>query len=275
MLSIAICNHKGGTGKTTTVLHVAASLGQAGYRTLVIDLDPQCFLSGILGVRAVAEEDSSLVLFDHRTDVGALPVQSMQGFDLVPSTPNLTHALRRLNKPTDVLWVRELITAGLPYDVVLFDTAAALTVYSLNALVASQHVLIPVTPEYQPVEGAEQTFKTVQLVRSKLNPALHQPHFLFTQVDARKGDHREFRRYLRSRYGDLVMRRTIRTSAILAKRFGDGTTAFDHDPHARGVLDYTDATRELLTRMDAPRPAEAPSPRSPLAVPQQPGSTAA
>lgn len=259
MIVLSVCNHKGGTGKTTSAIHVAAALGLSGYRVLVIDLDPQSFLTRMLGVDEPPEDRSSLMLFQAEEPLVHVPTLALKGFDLLPASTGLTRRLRRLNKPTDVFWAREALeqASGL-YDVILFDTAAALTVYSLNALVAAQHVLIPVTPEYQPVLGSEQTYQTVEMVRSRLNPDLGAPLFLFTQVDGRKRTHYRFRRYLRHRYGDRVMESVIRTSAALAASYEDGTTVFEHDPYSRGARDYANATDELLRKF-APAAAEAPA----------------
>jgi ATPases involved in chromosome partitioning len=139
--------------------------------------------------------------FDADADPGRIPIQEAAGFDLIPSSSTLTRRMRDLNKPTDVLWVREALQRlDLEYDLLLFDTAAAVTVYSLNALVASQHVLIPVLPEYQSVVGGEQTYQTTQLVENKLNPRLNTRQFLFTQVDARKRIHKTYREYIREKY---------------------------------------------------------------------------
>jgi chromosome partitioning protein len=248
MIVIAVCNHKGGTGKTTSAIHLAAAFGLSGKRTLVIDLDPQSFMSRMLGVPEPREDQSSLVLFEPDGRLGEVPVHPMKGFDLIPSSTGLTRAMRKLNKPTDVLWAKEsLQQSGLDtYDVIMFDTAAAVTVFSLNALVASDHVLIPVTPEYQPVLGAEQTFHTAALVKDKLNPDLNLPWFLFTQVDGRKRTHHAYRRYMRQQYNERIMRSMIRTSTALAETHEDGTTAFDHDPYSRGSRDYANAADELL-----------------------------
>ena len=245
MTTIAICNHKGGTGKTTSVIHLAAALGLSGFRTLVIDLDPQSFLTRMLGVPDPDDSASSLMLFDQK-QLREIPTLSMRGFELIPSSLSLTRAMRKLNRPTDVFWVKEGLDGAEAYDFVLFDTAAAVTVFSLNALVASDHVLIPVTPEYQPVIGAEQTFQTVRLVQDKLNPALHPPMFLFTQVDARKRTHHQYRSYLRKTYGSAVMRSVIRTSASLSSSLRNGSTTFDNDPYSRGARDYANAADELL-----------------------------
>ena len=265
MTVLSVCNHKGGTGKTTTAIHVAAALGLSGWRPLVIDLDPQGFLTRTMGVGEPDPEQSVVAFFDPDADLEQIEVREASGFDLIPSSDTLTRRMRDLNKPTDVLWVREALQRlDLAYDLVLLDTAAAVTVYSLNALVASQHVLIPVLPEYQSVVGAEQTHKTIQLVENKLNPLLETRHFLFTQVDARKRMHKTYREYVREKYGPEVLEHVIRTSTSLAKSQDGTTTIFDHDPNARGAIDYANATDELMTRIreasDGPDEEQSPPP---------------
>ena len=265
MTVLSVCNHKGGTGKTTTAIHVAAALGLSGWRPLVIDLDPQGFLTRTMGVGEPDPEQSVVAFFDPDADLEQIEVREASGFDLIPSSDTLTRRMRDLNKPTDVLWVREALQRlDLAYDLVLLDTAAAVTVYSLNALVASQHVLIPVLPEYQSVVGAEQTHKTIQLVENKLNPLLETRHFLFTQVDARKRMHKTYREYVRETYGPEVLEHVIRTSTSLAKSQDGTTTIFDHDPNARGAIDYANATDELMTRIreasDEPDEEQSPPP---------------
>jgi chromosome partitioning protein len=252
MTVLSVCNHKGGTGKTTTTIHVAAALGLSGWRTLVIDLDPQGFLTHTMGIEEPPSEQSVAAFFDADANPGRIPIQEAAGFDLIPSSSTLTRRMRDLNKPTDVLWVREALQRlDLEYDVLLFDTAAAVTVYSLNALVASQHVLIPVLPEYQSVVGGEQTYQTTQLVENKLNPRLDTRQFLFTQVDARKRMHKTYREYIREKYGAEVLDTIIRTSTSLAKTRDGATTIFDHDPSSRGALDYANATDELMARLQS------------------------
>jgi len=250
MIVLSVCNHKGGTGKTTTAIHVAAALGLSGWRTLVIDLDPQGFLTRTMDIEEPPPSETVAAFFQPGVDLETLTVQQVSGFDLVPSSSTLTKRMRELNKPTDVLWVREALqNADLDYDLVLFDTAAAVTVYSLNALVASQHVLIPVLPEYQAVVGAEQTYQTTELVQNKLNPMLQSRSFLFTQVDARKRIHRTYQQYLREKYEDRVLDNVIRTSTSLAESREGGTTVFDHDASARGAQDYANTTDELMRRL--------------------------
>ncbi len=250
MIVLSICNHKGGTGKTTTAIHVAAALGLSGWRTLVVDLDPQGFLTRTMGLGEPEPEQSAAAFFDPEADPTQVSVRETGGFDLIPSSNTLTRRMRDLNKPTDVLWMREALQASdWTYDLVLFDTAAAVTVYSLNALVASQHVLIPVLPEYQSVVGSEQTYQTTQLVEDKLNPLLKSRQFLFTQVDGRKRMHRTYREYIREKYGDKVLENVVRTSTSLAKSQDEESTVFERDPSSRGAVDYANVTDELIGRL--------------------------
>lgn len=242
---LSICNHKGGTGKTTTAIHLAAAFGLSGRRVLAIDLDPQGFLTRLLGVEEPAEAHSSLALFDPESDLRAVQTVSLHGFDLLPASYSMTKAARKLSRPTDVLWVKEALEQGHDYDLILLDTAAAMTVFSLNALVASDLVLIPVTPEYQPVVGGEQTYSTARLVQEKLNPSLAEPRFLLTQVDARKRDHASYSAYIRETYGERVMTSEIRTSAALAESAEGGLTVFDRDITSRGARDYANAADEI------------------------------
>ncbi|MGB3544689.1 MAG: ParA family protein [Rubrivirga sp.] len=247
---LTVANHKGGTGKTTSSIHLAAALGHEGYKVLVIDFDPQGFLTRMLGKTAPPVELSSLGLLGATADIRNVEVQKVSGFDLIGSTLSLTKAARKLTRPTDVLWLRETINAGHDYDVVLIDTAAALSVYTMNALVASDHLIIPVTPEYQPVVGAEQTWQSAGLVQDKLNPSLGTPKFLLTQVDARLNRHARYAGYLRQKYGDAVMKTAIRTSSSLAVASRDGRTVFDARNETRGAVDYRAAALEVAATFE-------------------------
>ena len=249
MAVLTFCNHKGGTGKTTSVINVSAAIGMAGHRTLVIDLDPQSFLTRTLGVDEPPEQASSLQLFQPGNSLRNIPVLSLRSFDLLPASSSLTKAMRRLNRPTDVFWIKETLEAGHPYDCVILDTAAAVTVFSLNALVASDQCLIPTTPEYQPILGAEQTYQTCMLVKSKLNPELPKPFFLLTRVDGRKRVHRHYAQYLRRKYGPCVLTSSIRTSTSLVQTNENGHTVFDRDPSTRGAIDYANVADEIIRKI--------------------------
>ncbi|PIQ63628.1 MAG: cobyrinic acid a,c-diamide synthase [Bacteroidetes bacterium CG12_big_fil_rev_8_21_14_0_65_60_17] len=253
MITISVCNHKGGTGKTTSSINLSAALSLSGLNVLVVDLDPQGFLTRMVGVGEPVPAASSAVLFDPDAKADrVLPILDTGSFALMPSSPALSSGMRKLTRPVDVLWLKEFVERDAPslgYDILLFDTAAAVTVYSLNALAASNHVVIPVLPEYQPVVGAEQTWQTAQMVRKKLNPGLDEPSFLLTMVDGRKQNHRSYRAYMREKYGPHVMRQIIRTCTTLSISHGPGGNVYSRNAHARGAVDYAGAAEELLSRM--------------------------
>ncbi|MFT5513930.1 MAG: chromosome partitioning protein [Rhodothermales bacterium] len=255
MIPITICNHKGGTGKTTSTIMIAAGLGLSGHRVLVVDLDPQGFLTRMMGVPEPGPEKSSCMLFSDDGVFDPESIVQLGSFGLLPASARLSTDLRRLNRSIDVLWAKEFTEANLGgWDYVIYDTAAALTVFTLNALVASQHVIIPVLPEYQPVVGAEQTYQTSLTIGRKLNPDLAKPLLLITMVDARKRNHQAYEAYLRERYGDQVLNTRIRTSAALSTTRHDGQTAFEFDPRGRGVMDYAAAVDELDAIVAARKP---------------------
>ena len=257
MKVLTICSHKGGTGKTTTAVNLSSALGLTGHRTLLIDMDPQGFLTSMLGLPQRSKEGSCLMLFEEGISLKDIQFTRVGSVDVLPSSHMMTSKMRHLNKASDVFWAREAISRGNDYDVIIFDTAAAITVYSLNALVASDEALIPVTPEYQPVMGAEQTVETIRLIGEKLNPRLGHPHFVLTQVDARRRTHYKFRKYLRRKYPEHVLPAEIRTCSSLANSYQGGATVFDIDLHSRGALDYAQLTDSLLPILLNGKQAEA------------------
>lgn len=249
MIILSVCNHKGGTGKTTAASHLAMAFSLLDLKVLLIDLDPQCFLTRALGVDEPPVEESAAMLFQPKIPLSEVPPVRVHGFDLLPSSTSLTRRMRDLNKPTDVLWARETIPEIGNYDLVMIDTAAAFTTYSLNAIVASRYVLIPVMPEYQPVVGAKQTHHTVMMVRQKLNPQLQDPFFLMSLVDGRKRNHEYYRTYMRNEYGAQVLETEIRTSTAVSVRYPDEGSVFQHAPRSRGAVDFMQTAEELAGRM--------------------------
>ncbi len=249
MATLAICNHKGGTGKTTTAIHIGAALGLCGFRTLIVDLDPQGFLSRMVGIGEPKPEASSLALFEHDVRLDQLPFVKCRLFDVLPASTTLIKRMRHLNRTIDVFWVKEALENQESYDLVLLDTAAALTVFSLNALAAANSLLIPVTPEYQPVVGAEETWLTAREVRGRLNPDLETPFFLITRVDGRRQAHRKYQEYLRQRYSGQVMQAIVRTSSLLAASCAEGKTVLETRVNSRGSIDYANVTDEIIRRV--------------------------
>lgn len=246
---ISVCNHKGGTGKTTTAVHLAAAFGMSGLKTLVIDLDPQSFLSAYMGVAEPSETASSLAFFGLAEQLSDIPKQKSAHFEFIPATHDLSQSLKRLNRPTDMFWVREVLQNSSGYDIILIDTAANVSVYALNALTASHLVIVPVVPEFQSMVGADQTAQTCQLVRQQLNPELKAPYFLFTKVNSQRTAHKENIRYLSQVFPNQVLKTKIETSVEFGNEPIDGKTILERKLKSKPAIQYiclADEVKSLL-----------------------------
>lgn len=255
MSIITVCNHKGGTGKTTTSIHIAAALNLIGYRTLIVDLDPQAFLTCMMDVEPSNITSSSLDLFHPDSSLSDLEVLKLPPFDLLPCTGGMNHFSGKLTKATDMFWVKETLQNQSTYDAIIIDTAAAVSIYALNAMIAADTLMIPVTPELQSVHGAEQTWNTAKEVRKKWNPGLKTAMFLLTNVHGRKKVHRQYSQHMRKIYGNLVMDTVVRTSASLANVCQDGATVFETNVNSRGAKDYAAVVDELVRHVLPPAKA--------------------
>ena len=256
MSIITVCNHKGGTGKTTTSIHIAAALHLMGYKTMIIDLDPQAFLTRMMDIWPSDTASTSLDLFHLDSSLSDLEVLKLPPFDLLPCTGGMNHLSSKLTSATDMFWVKEALQDQSTYDTIVIDTAAAVSVYALNAMIAADTLMIPVVPEVQSVYGAEQTWSTAKEVRKKWNPSLKTAMFLLTNVDRRKKVHHQYSQYMRKTYESLVMDTVIRTCASLAAVCRDGTTVFERNLDSRGAKDYAAVVDELVRYVLPPAKAE-------------------
>ena len=243
---ITIGNHKGGTGKTATSLHIGAVFGLIGYKTLLIDLDPQGFLTRMMGVDTNSVVDTSLRLFEVDTSLAQLETVPLPSFHLLPSSEGMRTREKKLTSTIDLFLVKEALRGQDIYDVIILDTAAALSSYVLNALVAADTLMIPVTPELQSVHGAEQTWQSARAVQGRLNPGLKRLMFLLTNVHGRKKVHRQYANYMRKEHGRLVMDTVVRTCASVAVECHGGKTVFDNNMNSRGAKDYSAVVDELI-----------------------------
>ncbi len=249
---ITVCNHKGGTGKTTTSMHLAAALNLVGYKTLVIDLDPQGYLTCMMDVKLSEVVHSSQNLFDSRINLADLDILELPSFDLLPCTDGMISHAQKLTSVTDMFLLKESLMGQAIYNVIILDTAAAITVYVLNALVASDILMIPVTPELQSVHGAQQTWDTAKEIREKWNPGLKTAMFILTNVHGRKKVHRQYSKYMRDKYGSTVMDTQVRTCSSMAVACRDGRTVFETQILSRGARDYAAVADELIQHVLPP-----------------------
>jgi chromosome partitioning protein len=244
----AIANQKGGVGKTTTAVNLAACLGEAGEQALVIDLDPQANATSGLGERA--NGTSSYDLLDGGSLRDLVRSTRFPNLDLVPSRPELAGAVVELARRDDGerLLAGSLDRARDEYEWVFLDCPPALGPLTVNALAAADRVLVPVQAEYYALEGLAQLVRSIDLVRSRLNPRLALGGVLLTMVDARTRLAADVVAEVRRHFGDLVFRTAVPRSVRLAEAPSHGVPAVVHDRRSAGADAYWRVAMELVER---------------------------
>ncbi|MGH3169836.1 MAG: ParA family protein [Trebonia sp.] len=250
---ITIANQKGGVGKTTTTVNLAASLSQHGERVLVVDLDPQGNASTALDIDHYVGIDSvynALVEERPLTEI-VVPVPDMPGLFCVPATIDLAGAEielvplvareQRLSRAIEQLDLSN-------FDFVLIDCPPSLGLLTVNALVAGEEVLIPIQCEYYALEGLEQLLRTLELVRGHLNSRLRISTILLTMYDGRTRLATQVADDVRSHFGEVVLRTIIPRSVRVSEAPSYGQSVITYDPASSGAIAYVEAARELAFR---------------------------
>ncbi len=263
---LVVANQKGGVGKTTTTVNLAAALAQLGQRVLVVDLDPQGNASTALGVehhRGAASTYDALVDGEPLADLVS-PCPDVPGLFVVPATIDLAGAeielvslVARENRLRKAISAHPLVgdaaDAGEDrYDFLFVDCPPSLGLLTLNALVAGREMLIPIQAEYYALEGLGQLLETVEMVKAHLNPGLVVSTILVTMYDARTRLASGVAQEVRDHFGDQVLRTTIPRSVRVSEAPSYGQTVMTYDPASPGALSYLEAAREIA-RKGAPR----------------------
>jgi chromosome partitioning protein len=249
-LRYALANQKGGVGKTTTVVNLAAVIAAWGYRVLVVDIDPQCNATTSLGFHGRDLASSTYdVLLGHLPISDVIQSTSWEGLDILPSTPDLAGITVELNTESARQRAAHLALALAPvdaYDYVLIDSPPSLGVLTINALVAAHGVVVPVQCEYLALEGLTQLTHTLSLIQRGLNRSLSLRGVVMTMYDRRtklaKQVVEEVRRYFPQRVFSAVIPRSVRLSE--APSYGE--PGVHYAPNSPGVVAYRKLARELL-----------------------------
>jgi chromosome partitioning protein len=244
----ALANQKGGVGKTTTAINVAACLAEAGERTLVVDLDPQANATSGLGERA--NGSSSLDLLDGISLAQLAKPTRFPRLELVPSRPELAGAAVELSRRADGehYLAEALVGAGDDYSFVFVDCPPSLGPLTVNALAAVDRVLVPVQAEYYALEGLAQLVGSVELVRARLNPRLVLGGVLLTMVDRRTRLAADVSAEVRRHFGGLVFKAAVPRSVRVAEAPSHGLPVTAYDRDSAGADAYWKVAMELVGR---------------------------
>ena len=241
---ITLSNHKGGVGKTTSVINIGAGLVSLKKKVLLIDLDPQANLSQSLGYR-----DQELTIYGALKGEQELnPIEVLPGLDLVPSTLDLAGAEIELSSEAGREFILKELLEPLraSYDYIIIDSPPSLGLLTLNAFTASNEVLIPLQSQYLALQGLTVLQGVIEKIQKRLNKGLKIGGVFITQYDGRKVLHREVLETIQGHLKGLLLKTIIRDNIALAEAPATGQDIFRYNPKSYGAEDYLALCKEVI-----------------------------
>ena len=252
MKIVSIFNQKGGVGKTTTNINLAAYIALQGHKVLVIDIDPQGNSSSGLGVDKDNIENTTYELLVGETDINdtVISVENIENLKIIPSNMNLAGADLELSymENRESILKTKLGLLEESFDFIIIDCPPSLGLLTINALTASDSVLIPMQCEYYALEGISQLVKTIQKVKKGLNKNLEIEGVVLTMFDPRRNLQIQVAEELKSYFGELVYESSIPRNIRLAESPSFGMPIALYDPRAKGAEAYEDLANEFLRK---------------------------
>jgi chromosome partitioning protein len=246
----AVANQKGGVGKTTTAVNMAACIAEAGYETLLVDLDPQCNATAALGRSRDLEPNIYSCLLGEGNLVSAAVSTGLERLSLVPSVPDLAGATVELPRlaGSETCLRDALFPARERFAQIVLDCPPSLGPLTVNALVAAERVIVPVQAEYLALEGLAQFLDTLHLIQRELNPRLEVAGMLITMYDARTRLAQDVERELRRHFPELVFQTVIPRNVRIGEAPSYGRPVIHHDRNCAGSDAYFDLAKEVAER---------------------------
>jgi chromosome partitioning protein len=246
----AIANQKGGVGKTTTAVNLAACIAEAGYDSLLIDVDPQCNATVGLGLEKTIQPSVYELLSGEATIEQVAIPSAIEHLWVAPASPDLAGANVELPRIAGSEMRLKEALAGVRerYAFTLLDCPPSLGPLTVNALVAADRVLVPVQAEYFALEGLAGLLDTLSLIKRELNPRLTISGMVLTMVDSRTRLAQDVQREIRGHFPDLVFDTVIPRNVRIGEAPSFGKPVIHHDPHSAGATAYFELAKEVASR---------------------------
>jgi len=251
---ISITNQKGGVGKTTTAINLAASLAALEKKVLIIDADPQANATSGIGIDSRQLKSTIYdCLIDGKDPEETIIGCEVENLSLMPSNIDLVGAeIEMLERPEREKILKNILTSlKKEFDYILIDCSSSLGLLTVNALTASNSVIIPVQCEYFALEGLGKLLNTIKIIQSNLNPDLEIEGFLLTMYDSRLRLSNQVAEEVNKHFQQMVFKTIIQRNVKLSEAPSFGQPAILYDADSRGTVNYLNLARELIAKMEA------------------------